>query len=227
MLFMTWPVSKIVAVQVKLMSERFNHNRVLKETIEGPYSMTKSESDSGGVTHICHIFYTMVVSWQNYVKYLVTKTESDAGGKWGGKFIYVYGIINILVQPIRWKQNIYKKHWLYSVTKTKSDASAVSSSNWYFWIFLSMCQFCKEYFLTWKDRKLEMVKVGRPGSGGGRAFFYSWQCSKISISWQKRIGKWKMWKVGGRAVEVVGPRSWKLMRTERWWVRGQKNINLT
>ena len=45
MLFMTWPVSKIVAVQVKLMSERFNHNRVLKETIEGPYS--KSESDSG------------------------------------------------------------------------------------------------------------------------------------------------------------------------------------
>ena len=47
MLFMTWPVSKIVAVQVKLMSERFNHNRVLKETIEGPYSMTKSESDSG------------------------------------------------------------------------------------------------------------------------------------------------------------------------------------
>ena len=62
MLFMTCPVSKIVAVQVKLMSERFNHNRVLKETIEGPYSMTKSESDSGGITHICHIFYTMVVS---------------------------------------------------------------------------------------------------------------------------------------------------------------------
>ena len=56
MLFMTWPVSKIVAVQVKLMSERFNHNRVLKETIEGPYSMTKSESDSGGKAFKADIF---------------------------------------------------------------------------------------------------------------------------------------------------------------------------
>ena len=43
------------------MSARFNHNRVLKETIEGPYSGTKS--------------------------------ESDAGGKWGSKLIYVYGFV--------------------------------------------------------------------------------------------------------------------------------------
>ena len=30
------------------MSERFNHNRVLKETIEGPSAATKAESDKGG-----------------------------------------------------------------------------------------------------------------------------------------------------------------------------------
>ena len=35
-------------LKVKLMSERFNHNRVLKETIEGPSAATKTESDKGG-----------------------------------------------------------------------------------------------------------------------------------------------------------------------------------
>ena len=30
------------------MSERFNHNRVLKETIEGPPSVAKPESEKGG-----------------------------------------------------------------------------------------------------------------------------------------------------------------------------------
>ena len=46
-----------LAQQIQLKPKK----RVLKETIEGPYSLTK--------------------------------TESDAGGKWGGKFIYVYGFV--------------------------------------------------------------------------------------------------------------------------------------
>ena len=35
-------------LKVKLMSERFNHNRVLKETIEGPSSKTESDKGGGG-----------------------------------------------------------------------------------------------------------------------------------------------------------------------------------
>ena len=63
------------------MSARFNHNRVLKETIEGPYS--------------------------------VSKTESDAGGKWGGKFIYVYGFVYLFCMQIYKLVAIYIYKWIY------------------------------------------------------------------------------------------------------------------